>query len=304
MKFHIYNIRWEYVELKYWIKMKNNVKRSCSESRDECRGTNVAGICQYFAISPIAAHVSLLSQTSFEITSISQSSSNFRKSKKHARSHLHRVSCRGDEFRKFRGKFQSLLDIRHQEDLGRRDLRGSEIRDWPVFLCSSSRISLPRSRRSPRTGRDSVHSLPFALLGHAATAVRHNKPRRCHLCNARLFFFPCTPGFGRDVAWSARFHSETTRAGPLEGLHNVPISRISSLRDLRGTRPRGIELDFFLARFGAKFEAKFSATGIFFPAFPGTEIAIFFSHRFVLVLIMKCAITRAAITAEKWCISC
>jgi len=49
----------------------------------------------------------------------------------------------------------------------------------------SSRISLPRSRRSPRVETRSTHSLPFALLGHAATAPRHSKPRRS--VHARLF---------------------------------------------------------------------------------------------------------------------
>ena len=193
-------------------------------------------------------------------------------------------------------------------DITLRDTSGGS--PWSPRLATDPFFSLrrrefpflvDRSRRSPRTRRDTLAPVRLARSRSHGCTTQQASSLPFVQCTP-LFLPPCTPGFGRDVAWSARFRSETTRAEPPEGLERLPISHQSILSTIpeRCIR-RCMKRDFPLARFEPKFEAKFSTTGIF-STFSGKQIVIFFSHRFVLII--KCAITRAAITSEKWWIFC
>lgn len=181
-----------------------------------------------------------------------------------------------------RGKFQSLLDNRYHASGLRRISVVPRFATDPFF--SVRRREFPflvdRSRRSPCTRRDLIHSLPFALLGHAATAVRHNKPRRFKpLVQCTPLFLPLHVGLRtrRSVKRSISFGNHAGRASrrPLErpNLSNRFFRR--SQRDASVTASREI---FFQRVLDLNLKLNFLPLGIFFQLFSRElKLRFFFS---------------------------
>lgn len=144
------------------------------------------------------------------------------------------------------------------------------VRDSRLTRFSPSVVANFPSSCAPFSARETRHSLPFALLGHAATATRHDSlvvPRSC-----TPLFLPSHAELRtrRSVKRSISF-----------GDHAAPRTRISAIPKTPLLR----QARFSFQRFGAKFEAKFpTASSTVFLALPRTESTIF-SHRFASDLI-------------------